>query len=61
MDKITLAARISAALENELAALRIECGITSGDIAPAQALLWDITCAELANLFGDLIEQNKEV
>lgn len=51
--------RISAALENELAAIYEEQNIQSGDIDPLQHLEWDRITTATANLFAELIEQNK--
>ena len=51
--------RISAALENELAAIYEEQNITSGDIDPLQYLEWERLAKETADLFAELIEQNK--
>jgi hypothetical protein len=51
--------RISAALENELASIYDELGISRGDIAPEQWIDWDNATTTLAFLFAELIEQNK--
>lgn len=51
--------RISAALESELAAIYEEQNITSGDIDPLQYLEWERLTTATANLFAELIEQNK--
>ena len=51
--------RISAALENELAAIYEEQNIDSGDISPLQFLQWERLAKETADLFAELIEQNK--
>ena len=51
--------RISAALESELAAIYEEQNITSGDIDPLQYLEWERLTMETADLFRELIEQNK--
>jgi hypothetical protein len=51
--------RISEALENELAAIYEEQNIQSGDIDPLQHLEWDRITTATANLFAELIEQNK--
>ena len=52
------AARISAALENELARIYDERGISTGDITPEQALQWDEIAAQTAELFTQLVKQN---
>lgn len=51
--------RISDLLENELAKIYEETGINSGDIDPLQALEWERITAAAAELFSDLIRQNK--
>jgi hypothetical protein len=55
-----LKARISEALESELAKIYEEKGITSGDITPEQLLEWERITAAAADLFSQLIEQNEE-
>lgn len=57
MDKLTR--RISEALENELAAIYEEQGIESGDISPDQYFEWERLTTATANLFTELITQNK--
>ena len=51
--------RISNALEAELAKIYDEEWITSGDVTPAQFLKWERITATAADLFAELIEQNK--
>lgn len=51
--------RISAALENELTAIYEEQNIQSGDISPLQHIEWQRLVRETADLFAELIEQNK--
>lgn len=51
--------RISAALENELAAIYEEQNIQSGDIDPLQFLEWERLVNETAVLFLELIHDNK--
>ena len=51
--------RISEALEFELEAIYAEHDITSGDIDPLQHLEWERITTATANLFAELIEQNK--
>jgi hypothetical protein len=55
-----LKARISEALENELAKIYEEKGITSGDITPEQLLEWERIAEDAAKLFGQLIDQNEK-
>lgn len=55
-----LQARISEALENELAKIYDEMGIKTGDIHPEQALKWDELTADMAQLFQILINQNQK-
>lgn len=55
----TIEKRISEALENELSAIYEEEGIETGDITPLQLLEWDRLVSEAANLFCELINQNK--
>lgn len=54
-----LKARISEALENELAEIYEEKGITSGDISPEMLLEWERITEDTAKLFGLLIAWNK--
>lgn len=54
-----LAKRISNALEAELSRIYDEQGITSGDVTPDQYLTWERHTEALAELFAELIEQNK--
>lgn len=54
-----LKARISEALENELAKIYEEKGITSGDITPEMLLEWERIAEDAAKLFGLLIAWNK--
>lgn len=51
--------RISNAVENELSKVYDELRIDIGDIAPDQAQKWERLTSELAELFAELIEQNK--
>ena len=51
--------RISTAIENELSSVYDELGINTGDITPSQSLEWDRVTNEFADLFAELIEQNK--
>jgi hypothetical protein len=51
--------RISNALEAELSRIYDEQGITSGDVTPGQYLIWEHHTEALAELFAELIEQNK--
>ena len=51
--------RISNVAENELSRIYDELGIDTGDITPDQSLKWDRLTSELAELFAELIEQNK--
>lgn len=53
--------RISNALEALLCDIYNDLNITSGDITPEQALLWDNIVESANDLFNQLIEQNKEV
>lgn len=55
-----LKARISEALENELAKIYEEKGITSGDISPEQLLEWERIAEDATKLFGLLIDQNEK-
>lgn len=52
--------RISEALEEELAKIYEEKGITSGDIAPEQLLEWERIASDTARLFSQLIEENEK-
>lgn len=54
-----LKTRIDLALETELAAIYTDLGISTGDIMPDQALQWEKLTDEMAQLFADLIQQNK--
>lgn len=54
-----LKARISAALENELAKIYDEMGITSGDISPEMLQEWEQITEKSAVLFWRLIVLNK--
>lgn len=54
-----LQTRISNALEAELASIYDENWITSGDVTPCQYLAWERNVEALAELFAELIEQNK--
>lgn len=54
-----LKTRISNALEAELSRIYDEQGITSGDVTPGQYLTWERHTEALAELFAELIEQNK--
>lgn len=51
--------RISNALEAELSRIYDEQWITSGDVTPEQYLTWERHTEALAELFAELIEQNK--
>jgi hypothetical protein len=51
--------RISNALEAELSRIYDEQSITSGDVTPGQYLAWERLTETLAELFAELIEQNK--
>lgn len=51
--------RISNALEAELARVYDENWITSGDVTPEQFLKWEEITTTAANLFLELINQNK--
>lgn len=51
--------RISNAIENELSKIYDELEINTGDITPDQSLKLDRLTSELAELFTELIEQNK--
>lgn len=51
--------RISNALERELERIYDEAWITSGDVTPEQFLKWERIVATAADLFAELIEQNK--
>ena len=51
---------ISLSLEETLAEIYTEMGITTGDISPLQARHWDIITQATANLFNELIKQNME-
>lgn len=55
----TLKNRISNAIESELSRIYDELKINTGDITPEQSLEWDRLTTEFADLFADLIEQNK--
>lgn len=55
----TIQQRISNALERELERVYDEFRITSGDVTPEQYLKWEKLTHDMANLFGELIEQNK--
>lgn len=55
-----LQARISEALEEELAKIYDEMGIKTGDFHPEQALRWDELTADMAKLFEILINQNQK-
>ena len=55
-----LQARISEALEEELAKIYDEMGIKTGDLYPEQALKWDELTADMAQLFQILINQNQK-
>lgn len=52
---------ISLSLEETLAEIYTEMGITTGDITPLQARHWDIVTQATANLFTELIKQNMRV
>lgn len=54
-----LKARISEALESELARIYEEKGISSGDITPEMLLEWERITEDAAKLFGLLIAWNK--
>ncbi len=49
---------ISLSLEETLAEIYTEMGITTGDITPLQARHWDIITQATANLFTELIKEN---
>lgn len=51
---------INEALERELRKVYHELGIRSGDIPPWDYLEWERLTEDMANLFGRLIEFNKE-
>ena len=51
--------RISDTLEHELGTILDELGIETGDITPLQHQRWERLTQEMANLFLELIEQNK--
>lgn len=51
--------RISDTLEHELGTIFDELGISTGDITPLQHLEWERLTQEMANLFKNLIDQNK--
>lgn len=53
-----LKARISEALESELAKIYTERGIDTGDISPVDAIRWDLLTTEAAQLFESLIDWN---
>lgn len=55
----TIQRRISDNLECLLAAVYDEQQITSGDVTPEQFLTWERLTQEMADLFAELIEQNK--
>lgn len=55
-----LKARVDEILENGLAEIYEEMGITSGDITPEQMQEWERITAAAADLFAQLIEQNEE-
>ena len=54
-----LQTRISNALEAELTRIYDELVITSGDVTPKQYLEWERLTESMAELFAELIEQNK--
>lgn len=51
--------RISDTLEHELGIILDELGIETGDITPLQHQRWERLTQEMADLFAELIEQNK--
>lgn len=51
--------RISNAIEREPERVYDELWITSGDVTPEQYLRWEKLTHEMADLFNELIEQNK--
>ena len=58
-DTENLKQRISDSIENELAEIYDELEINAGDITPTQQLKWDELTAKFADLFRELIKQNK--
>ena len=50
---------ISLSLEETLAEIYTEMGIETGDISPMQSVKWDEITRTAADLFLELIEQNK--
>ena len=59
MGEQELKNRISDALESLLSEIYDEHWITSGDVTPGQYLEWERLTNETAELFAELIEQNK--
>lgn len=58
-NKETLLERILDMMESELTYIYDEEGVKTGDISPLQHLKWQRLAKETANLFAELIEQNK--
>ena len=58
-NKGTLLNRIKDMMESELSYIYDEEGVKSGDISPLQHLQWERLAKETADLFAELIEQNK--
>lgn len=58
-NKETLLERILDMMESELTYIYDEEGVKTGDITPLQLLKWQRLAKETADLFAELIEQNK--
>lgn len=54
-----LKARISEALEAELTAIYDDLRVNTGDITPMQHLRWERLTQDMADLFSELIENNR--
>lgn len=59
MDIDNLKERIDTALQGVLCDVYDDLLIKSGDITPGQSSSWDSTVESLADLFMELIDQNK--